>query len=428
MACLHSSLWNSAKNGRRVLAVKTMLLSFFLSVALWFAQTSRGDASLFAKPGSTTSALSAQHQEVLNALNTFGKNGAPLELDEPQVPELLERGWDLAGNWAAKYLDAHPSPSEDELKNIFDGFAPKPNGVKSKYGDFLEYPDYWFAGTAIEFGKSVYAIEASYGRDMATSTFMVLAKDETGHFRPCWNVKKLAKEHFAQRDEIGRWLHLVRRSYYNGPLTVRAITAVRPAASGHPRFLVDAYQAADGGAVLGQLSIWEWTGSEAKPLLIKLYEYADDEGVFQFDGTTLRITTKESLRTFFSCGMCPEPRGLWTVRITPSGVKDMGHRFLKPEYQWADELLSRFYSGQGTSNLANGGVVTALRKKMEEIRRENARFNISDSEFLWGMLGECRVFRRGDKGKFELKLDEATLRFTYLMRNGKPYFTAVSIR
>jgi len=375
--------------------------------------------------------LRVEHQRVLDDLNAKDAEGRPMELDDPRVPEILKKGWDLTGAWASAYFEAHSAPSTRELEQIFDGFAPKPQGVKSPYGDFLEYHDYTFWGSAVRIGPSIYVIRASYGIDFLTGTFMVVARNTEGHFQALWNIKDLAEKHYAQRDEIGRWLHLVRRAYYNGPLSVSRILPVSPSANGNARFLVDAHQGADGGTQLDQLSIWEWDGAEAKPLLVELYQYAADFGGFRFDGRTVRITTKEELETFFSCGMCPEPRGVWMVRIGPRGVRNLGHRFLKPELQWADELLSKIEKGEDTTNLADGKVVEVLKARIREGQAEDdaqARDTSEKTKFSWGMLGKCRVFGRGQRGAFDLELDEGQMRFSYVLRNGKPYFTHVRIQ
>jgi len=378
-------------------------------------------------PGASLTAgyIRSQHLGVLDALNGIGRGNKPLDLGDPDVPALVNRGWDLAGQWAAKFLDTHRTPSKIELQRIFQGFAPKPEGTKSKYGNFLEYEKYWFAGEAIRIAPAIYVVHGSYGMDFSTGTFIVAARQANGHFQALWNIKLLAEKHYLERDEIGRWVHLVGRAYYNGPLDVRKILPIRAAANGNPRFMVDAYQGADGGTILAQLSIWEWNGTEATPVLIKTYEYAADYFAFQFDGENLRIATKEDLQSFSSCGMCPEPRGIWKLRITPSGVQDLGHQFRTPEFNWADQLLSKVEKGENVSDIANPKVVSALQGY---IHSESAADPSGDRGFNWGMLDKCRIISRGNEGAFVLDLDEVHLRLTYDMRGDKPYFTSITIR
>jgi hypothetical protein len=44
------------------------------------------------------------------------------------------------------------------------------------------------------------------------------------------------------------------------------------------------------------------------------------------------------------------------------------------------------------------------------------------------VLGECRVLRRGHRGAFALVVDEGKLHFSYVLRNGRPYFTDVRVK
>jgi hypothetical protein len=139
--------------------------------------------------------LRAEHQHVLDGLNAKNSGGRIPDLDDPRVPELLKMGWDLAGAWAAAFLENHPTPSKQELQHLFDGFAPEPRGAQSEDGDFLEYPDYNFTGSAVRIGDAIYVVEASYFSNSSTGTFMVVACDHDGHFQALWNIKDLAEKH-----------------------------------------------------------------------------------------------------------------------------------------------------------------------------------------------------------------------------------------
>src|SRR5205823_8756521 len=100
---------------------------------------------------------------------------------------------------------------------------------------------------------------------------------------------------------------------------------------------------------------------------------------------------------------CREPRGIWTVRITPHRVENHGHQLLQPEVQWADELLSKLDAGEDVRRFASPKVIDALRVR---IRKEEAEVRklVPDSDdigFSW-MLDECQVLRRGLLGAFVL--------------------------
>jgi len=69
-----------------------------------------------------------------------------------------------------------------------------------------------------------------------------------------------------------------------------------------------------------------------------------------------------------SFGMCPEPKAVWMVQMTPTGVTDLGHRFLQPELKWADELLSTVAKQEDAASIGRPDVVTTIKSAMEASR------------------------------------------------------------
>src|SRR5438105_106204 len=110
---------------------------------VWADQTAQAATTPFLRD------LRSEHQHVLDELNVKDPDGKVMELDDERVPGLLKKGWKLAGAWAAGYVEAHPTASRRELERIFEDFAPKPQAVKSQYGNFLEYSEYSFEGRAV---------------------------------------------------------------------------------------------------------------------------------------------------------------------------------------------------------------------------------------------------------------------------------------
>ena len=387
--------------------------------------------ALRAQPSMTTrdmEQIRAEHQHLLDELNGKEGKAGVLELNDPRVPELFKKGWDLAGDWASAYLESHEGPSTPELGRIFEGFVPKVRAAKAKNGD-IEDSEYVFSGGAVRIGPAAYVVQARYSHESSIGTFMVVTRNRDGRFQVLWNIKDLAEKHFALRDEIGRWEYLTRRAYYSGPLDVERVVALSQTASGHARFLVNAYQSADGGPILGQLSIWEWDGAEAKPLLIETYQYAADYAGFRYRGKTIQITIKENPTTFFSCGMCPDPQGVWTLRVTPTGIENLGHHYLQPEYQWVNELLAQIRDGKDSSEIAATQVTEAIHGRMLELEEEYKKLEESAGNipFSWGMFEPVQILRRGMRGAFIIKFDEMNLRLDYILRDGKPYFTKARV-
>ncbi len=67
---------------------------------------------------------------------------------------------------------------------------------------------------------------------------------------------------------------------------------------------------------------------------------------------------------------------------------------------------------------------------IQEVRARDLAQDPSDKGeyFTLGMLDDCRILSQGDQGAFELSTDEFQMTFSYILRNGKPYFTAVEIK
>jgi len=93
-------------------------------------------------------------------------------------------------------------------------------------------------------------------------------------------------------------------------------------------------------------------------------------------------------------------------------------------------LLSTIEKGKDATNLADAKVVKTLKDHIREAQAEaadRAQDASEKTEFWWGMLDRCVVIHRGQRGAFLLVVDEGRLRFGYVLRNGKPYFTHVRI-
>jgi hypothetical protein len=164
-----------------------------------------------------------------------------------------------------------------------------------------------------------------------------------------------------------------------------------------------------------QLSVWQWNGTEAQNLVIRSYDlYIDEDREIQLVGNLLTVPTKETTSSFSSYGCCAEPRGIWILRINSDNVQDLGNRFLQPQIQWADRLLtatrSKFTVDAG---LASPSVIAYLRH----------------TEFEMDAIDKCSVLSSGKKGAFQISFGVGTkLWLAYVLRNGQPYFTHVRVQ
>jgi len=212
---------------------------------------------------------------------------------------------------------------------------------------------------------------------------------------------------------------------HGGPLGGRVL-ALPPQRSGRPRFLIEAFEHAGMGLeVPGQISVWEWTGSEAVPELIQ--DYLTTGGLnARLQGDRLRVRTKENLQRIYTCGSCDDPKGTWTLRITPDGVVDLGHTFDDPLVQFVDDLLDRVVRRRDASALASRSARARLAKIVDAERADERRmgFEWYDSP-RFGMIMSWKVRARGHRRVIDLETDDVHLLFTVAKRSGKPYVTAV---
>ncbi|MGC4119303.1 MAG: hypothetical protein QM765_33000 [Myxococcales bacterium] len=245
-------------------------------------------------------------------LQEMAPGGEALSLGDPKVPALLAKGWRLMGEWGAAYLDARPGASAQELAKELDGLS-------------ADKALWTFSTGAVRLNAEAFVVDSTFLTPddfVATSTFMVLAKSE-GKWQLAWNVKDLAAAHLEKRDDLGRWAYLMGGGYGDGPLFGH-VHALPREKGGRARFYVEAGAAGQGGTLPAQVSLWAWTGREAELLAIATYFSSVDTPSARLAGGVLEVFTKEDPKTFFSCGMCPEPRGVWRLRVGPDKVEDSG--------------------------------------------------------------------------------------------------------
>jgi hypothetical protein len=396
----------------------------------------------------------SRHGALLKRMNEPDAQGRISEVDDPRMEPLFDEGWQLAGEWAADWLQRHPSATSKEMKKLFEQLSPPPHD--SGTYDPNKPDRYTLGGFATPIGKGTYVVSAAYYHTQSAcgaGTFLVVAQDAAGHLRPLWSVKPVAKQHFESEDEIGHWAYLGCGAYYNGPLIADQVTVLPAARNGELRFAVGAYEATNGNTILRHLSIWQWNGNEAANLLAGAYQdYIDDRRILVPQGGMLTLPTTEVTSSFIAFGAAEEPRGEWRIRLTPDSVNDLGHSFVNPQVAWLDALLSAVAAGHDASALASPAAIAQVQSEWnEQFQAEDAQVrselkepssDASDSThadrkppeasntknpevepaFYLGFLSH---FRLTGPGSFAIDCDEARIRATYVVRAGKPYILSV---
>src|SRR4051812_48752060 len=277
----------------------------------------------------------------------------------PGLGVAFDRAWSAVADWTADYLDEHPDVTAEQLAKAVAGLDPE----RACTGNCLS-----LSATAVRLNgppATTFAVAANYPK---SGTFFVIVRGKDGRFHPRWNIKDIARRHYASRDEIGYWA-LTESGWGDGP-AIGSIGPLPRSALGHSRFYVDAVAAADaGGTFRSQFSVWEWSGAEARPLFIESYQVSYETEPVTVKGGDVSIPTKGSYKSFFTCGGCPEPHVLRRLRVAPDGVHDLGVRDGEPEMRCFDDVWDRLIHGQPAGSLASSEVVDALRPIVDEVKR-----------------------------------------------------------
>jgi hypothetical protein len=314
---------------------------------------------------------------------------------DPKSPALQDREWALIADWVAAYLNAHPAATAREVDAA----------IHDLDADLYH--------SAIELSPHTFVVAANR---VEIGTFFIVARD-SGEYHSVWNVKDFAATHDVQDDGISHW-----SAHGKAPLFGKA-GALFDNENGNSRFYVDATYQSEGFTVDKQLSIWEWNRAAATSVLMGDYAYSLDsaEGV-TFDGKLLRAHTKEGdFKTFFSCGGCKEPPGEWTIRVTPRGVEDLGHRRLTPELDLIDDLYYRIQRRMPVSNIAAPDVTKELTHAIDDIRDDSS---VTNDYSPLGMLMDWKVEHQDQYMRICISTDDpGRYLFKLVQRNRSWFFT-----
>ena len=237
---------------------------------------------------------------------------------EPEAVRAIGCLWTLTQRWTSEYLNAYPQASARE---ILADLAPL-----AKAGE-MEPSVVRLSGDAV-----VVSLDSSF-----QGTVFAVSRIPSHPFAVTWDIR--TQPAIAWPDaSLMPWVDTI-PGVHGGPLGGRVL-ALPPQRSGRPRFLIEAFEHAGMGLeVPGQISVWEWTGSEAVPELIQ--DYLTTGGLnARLQGDRLRVRTKENLQRIYTCGSCDDPKGTWTLRITSDGVVDLGHTFDDPLVQFVESSRS----------------------------------------------------------------------------------------
>ena len=199
--------------------------------------------------------------------------------DTSESAQLLDRKWSLIAEWVAFKMNGRPSAAAEDMEATLKELDPE------------------LTGNAVKLESNSFVIAVRFGE---MGTFFVIS-GQPGNREVAWAVKDAARNH--KEDGFARWA--VYAASKNPPYG--SIGKLPKRNSGIERFYVHAgFSQRMGGTIGNQISIWEWNGISAQPVFIKDYTASIETMDAMFDGSLLKYYSKESFKTFFSCGGCPE--------------------------------------------------------------------------------------------------------------------------
>ena len=289
--------------------------------------------------------------------------------DSPGAPALMEASFAAVRRWAANYLTAHPATTAAAFTDAILKVAGDASVVGLGGGAFL------IAQPDGEAGQVFIVAPGPGGAQIAWTAAQAGQGAGPNSLVRAWTASSAQD---SCRDKVAQtaWMTC-------GPL--RADIARLPdRADGKARFYVDATYSQRAGATLGaQISLWTWDGRTASLDYAGPYEWEVDQPVrTHIEGAVLTIHEKGTFKTFYSCGSCEGRQLVWSLRLGPAGVQDLGKRSLEPDLDLVDGLIDRAVQRAPTGDIASPAAAAVVAKSVEDHRHEFSK----DAQPSVGML------------------------------------------
>lgn len=331
--------------------------------------------------------------------------------ESPEASALLAREWSLQAAWVTVYLNDHPSATAKQIE-----------GSVSKLDANLHCEATWL-------GQGLYGIAIQAGE--VGNAFVVAETHK--HYRPVWNAKDLKPGIDRNSNLVAAWSanaarggcreNLKNENWLScGPLYGR-FGSLPGDDKGRRRFFLDGSYAEQAGlSVAAQLSVWVWDGSEPRLEFVGTYAYyIDQPGGTRLEGELLRVRVRQQYRTFSTC--CDdEGRPMdWNLKLTPTGVQDLGYSPVPSALETMDELFFNTATGIAADDVATPQVLSQARALLRRLPKENGTPSL-------GTLMPPYPNPAGDAVEFCATFDDFGLAFSMRRVHGQPYLTAMKQR
>jgi len=331
--------------------------------------------------------------------------------ESPEASASLDRKWALQAAWVTAYIEEHPAATAKQIE-----------GSVSALDSNLR------AG-ATPLGQGLYGIAIQDGE---IGNVFVVAK-ERGHYRPVWNAKDLRPGATRNSKMLAAWsTQAARRDCRSktreedwldcGPL-YGTLGTLPNDDKGRSRFFLDGSYAELAGLTVGaQLSVWVWDGSELRSEFVGTYScYIDQSEGTRFEGGLLRARVRNQYRTFSTC--CDdEGRPMdWNLKLTPTGVEDLGYSPVPSPLEALDELFYRTAAGIPAEDIAAPQVLAQARALMRRVPKVNGIPSL-------GTLMPPYPSPARDTADLCVDFEDFGLAISMESLHGKPYLTAMKQR
>jgi hypothetical protein len=348
------------------------------------------------EPGSL-SAMTAEYAALAN--KAFDENG--WTKTTPDEPALIAALWHLQQRWTERWLNEHPRATGEELSKA----------LQQLHQDFT--------ATALVLAPNTYLVGTG---DQQVGTFFIVSQRE-GKFATVWSIENnVATEPAAGNSSLQPWIAATNRPCVTEPVPANCtqlwpsgVRLLQPTADRKLRFAVEAnYLQLMGATVRQQLSVWSWDGTAATAQFAGEYSRYLDQGIMtRFEGSLIRIRYKDFWKALSACGSCEGDQRDWTLKLTATGVKDLGRKTLVPELEVADRLFDAVLHDRDASQVGSA-------KALAVVRRE-----LPGPGASVGMMMEWSLARGASSSDLCIHTDGmARLNFTLIPRDGHLFVTA----
>jgi hypothetical protein len=331
--------------------------------------------------------------------------------ESPEASVLLDREWSLQAAWVTAYLEDHPSATARQIERSV-----------SDLGANLQC-------NATLLARGLYGIAIQKGE---VGNVFVIAENHKRH-RLVWNAKDLKPGTTRNSKLLVAWSaraangqcrnKLKDEDWLNcGPLYGR-FGILPDDDKGRRRFFLDgSYAEVAGLSAVAQLSVWVWDGAEPRPEFVGTYSYYIDQPVgTRLEGELLRVRVRAQYRTFSTC--CDdEGRPMdWNLKLTPTGVEDLGYSPVPSPLEIVDEVFYRTAKGIRADDIAAPQVVAQARALVRRMPKESA-------VPAMGVLMPPYPNFVGDVAEVCVDLEGYGLALSIARVNGKPYLATMRQR